>query len=136
MTANEARELTKGSMDRKGLIFKARLAWTCGILNKKIEEAAELGKTEVTLHDISKRFAKQYFPILTQLYEDEGYFVCYTDSKSHSNIFVLSWADFNTLSRSKLYDWLHEGSYHYGYSYHTKAFDKYWREKCEKDLHC
>lgn len=125
MTADEARMLTKGSMEHKGYVFKTRLAWTCGRINKWIEKAAEFGKTEVTLHGISKRFAKQYFPILTQLYEDEGYFVCYTDSKSHSNIFTLSWADFNTLSRSKLYDWLHEGSYHYGYSYHTKTFDKY-----------
>lgn len=125
LTADEARILTKGSMDHKGLIFKARLAWTCGRINKQIEKAAELGETDVTICGISKRFARQYFPILAQLYEDEGYFVCYTDSGSNSNIFTLSWANFSTLPLTKLLCFLSEGSYYYIYSYHTKEFDKY-----------
>lgn len=130
MTANEARELTKGSMDRKGLIFKARLAWTCGILNKKIEEAAELGKTEVTVSGVRSKFARRYFSILAQTYEDEGYFVCYANNTAISNTFTISWADFSKLSYNKLRQWFIKSPYNdINYTYHTKAFDKYWIEK-------
>lgn len=130
MTADEARKLTKGSMDHKGFIFKARLAWTCGLLNKKIEEAAELGETEVTMSGVGRKFARRYFSILAQTYEDEGYFVCYADNTAISNAFTISWADFSKLSWSKLRQWFIKSPYNgINYTYHTEAFDKYWMEK-------
>ena len=91
MKAFEAMKLTKGSIKRKGLIFKIKLAWLCGILNNKIENNAELGFSEAELENINKRNAKLYFPLMAKYYEDEGYFVCYKNSYEYYNTFKVIW---------------------------------------------
>ena len=78
MTAEEARELMDGSMKYKSIAFKLYLNWICGRINKKIEKAAELGNPQVIIKFNLYKIAKYYFPIITQLYEKQGYHVVYT----------------------------------------------------------
>lgn len=78
MTAEEARELSHGSMKHKGFFFKLRLNWMCGIINKKIENAAELGKTYLNIWENTDT-ARKYFPLIAEMYSKLGYVVGYND---------------------------------------------------------
>lgn len=109
MKALEAMELTKGSVKRKGILFKAKLAWYCGRLNYKIENSAELGQSDASLDKVNKRNAKLYFPLMAQYYEDDGYFVCYQNNYDYYNTFRVFW------NKDK-----RPGDLRYGYDYHTK----------------
>ena len=109
MKALEAMELTKGSAKKKGIFFKAKLTWYCGILNYKIENNAELGQSDAELGNVNKRNAKLYFPLMAQYYEDDGYFVCYQNSYNYYNKFKIFW-DKNKIPKDLKYT----------YDYHTK----------------
>lgn len=91
MNAHEAMELTKGSIQRKGWLFKMKLAWLCGKLNHTIENEAELGQGRAELDDINQRTARLYFPLMAQFYEADDYYVCYQDQYSYYNEFVVIW---------------------------------------------
>ena len=92
MNAHEAMELTKGSIKRKGWLFKMRLAWLCGRLNHAIENNAELGRGYAQLNNINRHTALLYFPIMAKLYEADDYFVCYTHYYTYGyNKFVVFW---------------------------------------------
>lgn len=126
MTAEEAKELSKGSMQRKGPFFKARLAWMCGRINQKIEKAAELGEYKIEIH-AGKKFAKRYYPVICLLYEQRGFFVAYrtTDSSRTWNEMVISWedfTDFTKISNYQLYVYLKGDRY----EHHTESFEKYY----------
>lgn len=108
MKAFEAMELTKGSIKRKGLIFKIKLAWLCGILNHKIENNAELGFSEAELEKIDKHNAKLYYPLMAKCYENDGYFVCYQNHYDYYNAFKVIW------NKEKIPNIL------YNYDYYTK----------------
>lgn len=94
ITAEEARELTAGSMKCKGYLYKIRLAWICGLVNKKIENAAESGENYVVLES-SYNVSKKYFPIMSDIYEKLGYTIGYSNWK-----FMISW-NFEKLSSSE-----------------------------------
>ena len=111
MTAAEAKELMNGSMNYKGIWYRARLAWICGTINKKIEYYAEHGynKTEIRKN---KNFAEIYYPMLAKLYEKNGFLVCYDTYLEYYNSFYIIW-DF-----SKIPDWWKE-KYYNKFNYHT-----------------
>jgi len=92
MTAEEARTLMSGSMKRKGLIFKTRIAWICGILNKRIENAAESGEDQIHYHG-SKSFSEKYYPLIAGFYRDLGFSVLYNSGRYSKvdNEMVIHW---------------------------------------------
>lgn len=89
MKASEARELTKGSIKRKQIFFRAKIAWLCGRLNSKIENNAELGQSDASLDNIKQRTAKLYFPLMAKYYEQDEYFVCYKIDYYYSKFIVI-----------------------------------------------
>lgn len=91
MKAQEAMELTKGSIKTKGILFKIKLAWLCGRLNYKIERDAELGQGTTKLENISERTARLYFPLMAKLYEADDYLVCYDNRYYSINDFIVFW---------------------------------------------
>lgn len=108
MKAYEARELTKGSIKKKRIFFRARLAWLCGRLNYKIENNAELGQYKASLNKLNQRAAKLYYPLMAQYYERDGFFVCYQTEYYYYNEFTVFW-DINSIPK------------HFNnYDYHTK----------------
>jgi len=92
MTADEAKELMSGTLKHKGLIFKARLAWTSGIINKQIENAAESGKSEIRIFK-SKEFSEKYYLLIAQFYNDLGFSVLYNSGRyfKGDNEMLISW---------------------------------------------
>ena len=112
ITADEARELMRGSMERKGIIFKIRLAWICGRLNQKIEHAAEMGEGHYFYETENRNIAKMYFPLMAKFYEAEGYIVIYDEYHKSLGIF---W-DWDKLSGWKQRDFLQDYD-----DYHTKG---------------
>lgn len=113
MKASEALELTHGSFKRKGPLFKARITYLCGKLNCIIEREAEYGETEAKLKDIGQHSAKIYFPLMAELYEENGFFVCYTTRYTYGNEFRVFWDKEKIPSNLK-----------YGYDYYTKENKK------------
>ena len=111
MKALEAMELTKGSMKRKGLLFKVKITYLCGKLNCIIEHEAEYGQTEAKLKNIGKHSAKIYFPLMAELYEENGFFVYYSTCYTYDNEFRVFW-DKDNIPRL------------YGYDYRTKEEKK------------
>ena len=91
MNAQEAMELTKGSIKTKGILFKIRLAWLCGRLNYMIKRNAELGQGTTKLEDMGERTAHLYFPLMAKFYEADGYLVCYNNSYCGLNDFIVFW---------------------------------------------
>ena len=120
MTADEARELVNGSMKYKGLFFKLKLSWMCGRINQEIEKRAEKGGMEIEVTKNSAD-AKQYYPIIAQLYEKQGYFVAYNSRYDSFNKMLISWEDFTKLDLYTLQVYLESDRY----QYHTKSFDQY-----------
>ena len=112
MTADEAKTLMSGTMAKKGLIFRTRIAWVCGMLNKTIENAAERGKGEIRFYS-SKNFSEKYFPLLAQIYNDLGYSVFYNIGHYYKsdNEMLISW-NLDSLSFIQLANIL--GQYKYG----------------------
>lgn len=77
MQAYLAQELSDGSIKNKGLWFKIRLCWFCGILNKKIEREAEHTSYTAEITVENESVAEQYFKVMARLYEKLGYIVYY-----------------------------------------------------------
>jgi hypothetical protein len=107
MTASEAKELMQGSTNYKGKWFKTRLAWFCGRINKKIENAAEVGDHYTIFFVKLESTARKYFPLLAQFYEDLEYYVVFSYKRKRFEIY---W-DLSKLNRyaleglqSKYYD--------------------------------
>lgn len=73
MTAEDARELGKGSLRCKGPVEKLTLWWACGILNKRIEKNAEVGDTQATFTFRSRRQFMKYFPLIKEAYKKRGF---------------------------------------------------------------
>ena len=92
MTADEAKTLMSGTMEKKGLLFRTRIAWVCGMLNKTIENAVERGKGEIRFYS-SKNFSEKYYPLLAQIYNDLGYSVFYNVGhyNKSDNEMLISW---------------------------------------------
>ncbi len=122
MEAKEARELMKGSIKHKGLWFKARLNWFCGRINKQIEDAAERGESYIQFTVRSDNTAKRYFSIITQFYEDLGYYVAFA---YHNNTLEIYW-DLSDLSQYTI-ERLCTNSYYY---HHIKL------EESENESNC
>lgn len=118
MTAEEACELQQGSMNCKGFIFKTRLAWTCGIINKLIENEAERGKVETYINR-NKSFANKYYPILAKLYEKQGFFIAYENRNTQRNTFRIVW-NFDALQDYKKEQYINPQPWEKHYDYHTK----------------
>lgn len=127
MTADEARELVNGSMKHKGLFFKLKLSWMCGMINQEIEKRAEKGGMEIEI-DKNSADAKQYYPIIAKLYEKQGYFVAYNSRYGNFNKLLISWEDFTKLDNFTLHAYLESDRY----QYHTKSFDQYLKRTCGK----
>lgn len=89
ITADEAKQLMTGSMERKGWFFKLRLYYFCGLLNVNIEYAAEHKKNDAAIR-VSKNAAAQYYPLMARFYENLGYYVRY-DLSYERNLFVICW---------------------------------------------
>ena len=104
LTAEEARELTAGSMKCKGYLYKIRLAWICGLVNKKIENAAENGENYVIL-EFSYNVSKKYFPIMSEIYGKLGYTIGYNNWK-----FMISW-NFQELSSNEKNHFVYSSNY-------------------------
>lgn len=83
ITAEDARNVLNDSMnlEHKSIWFKIRLWWTCGVLNRKIQHAASMGETSVTLYDYSQSstFKSQYYQIIKKLYNQLGFYVGYDE---------------------------------------------------------
>lgn len=112
MTAAEAKELMKGSPEYKGLWFKCRMNWFCGIINKKIENDAELGNSLTSITVYSDKTARRYFPLMAKYYEDLDFYVVYSFS---DNRFRVIW-DLSNFSEYTLHQ-LKTDSY---YDHHIK----------------
>lgn len=120
MTAEEALALYKGSTDHKGPIFKLRLWYLCGILNKRIENNAETGFVTATIKFSSQTTARQYCRVMKEFYEDLGYSVAYNDDDychrwlgEYGYIFVVSW-NYKTLKEETKKAWR-------SFTYHSEA---------------
>lgn len=108
LTKDEARELTNGSLEHKGLWFKLRLCMMYAKIDRWIERGAELGESTITF-EIDDIPAKKYFPVMKMYYENLGFFVAYRTGNNRSR-FVVSW-DYDKLpERDKL---LLQQDYHY-----------------------
>lgn len=101
ITAQEAKELTDGSMKRKGLFFKLRLYFMCGLVNSQIENKAELGLTEARIEN-DETVARQYYPLMASFYENLGYYVRFDYTHTYNNKFVVCW-DISELSGYEKY---------------------------------
>lgn len=98
ITADEARELMHGSMERKGLIFRAVLAWICGRINVAIENAAESGYGHICYEVIKGKTAIKYFPLIAQLYEKDKYVVMYCIYRREMAI-IWNWDQLSELNK-------------------------------------
>ena len=101
MTAAKAKELMNGSSEYKGLWFKCRMSWLCGIINKKIENDAELGNNSTSIIVYSDKVARRYFPLMAKYYEDLDFYVVYSFS---DNRFRVIWdlSTYNEYTLNKL----------------------------------
>ena len=124
MNAKEACELMHGSMKKKGLFFKVKLAWMCGRINKMIEKEAELGEKYLVVSGVKQETAKQCFPLLAQMYENLGFFVAYVSRYVTSNELVIIW-DFDGLKERAKLEFTNRLKHYEAniiYDYHTKSF--------------
>ena len=80
ITAAEAKELMNGSMKRKRLLYKTRIAWFCGKINREIEIAAEEGD-RVATYRMDENYSAKYLPLIAKFYEEQGYQVAYNTEK-------------------------------------------------------
>ena len=103
ITADEAKQLMAGSMDRKGWFFKLRLYYLCGVLNANIEYAAE-HKMNVVHITLNENAARQYFPLMAQFYENLGYYIRY-DIGHGTNRFDVCWEPEKIPSHEKAMGW-------------------------------
>lgn len=103
MTAEEARSIMEGSMHKKPLPYRMRIAYLCGTLNKYINSCAMVGEgwTGVVIGNV--RSAQKYFPVMARLYESQGYVVSYnivTKGEKESD-FTVYW-DFTRCSSEEV----------------------------------
>lgn len=89
MKVDEVRELTDGSLKHKGPWYKFRLCMLYAIIDKKIENAAESGKSYL-VYDMDDIPARKYFPVMKLYYENLGFFVAYRLGNNRSK-FIVSW---------------------------------------------
>lgn len=89
MKVDEVRELTDGSLKHKGPWYKFRLCMLYAIIDKKIENAAESGKSYL-VYDMDDIPARKYFPVMKLYYENLGFFVAYRFGNNRSK-FIVSW---------------------------------------------
>lgn len=120
MTAEKARELQTGSEKHKGFVFRMRLAWICGQINKGIEREAENGEGSTKLL-ASVDTGRKYFPLIAKCYEKDGYFIYYAEKEFDKYEMFICW---NMEELSEYETRIYTGKTYrsgYKYLYHTEG---------------
>ena len=80
MLKEEAADIARKSSYEKHMI---RDTWYCGIINRKIEQAAREGKNGITIRFSSRSYVAKHQTRFLDLYEKDGYQVSFRPNYVH-----------------------------------------------------